>query len=155
MTDNTLMSTNNEHTESVPISSGLAARALSARLGESMSIWQMRLANWRRPGRGGPLKPMARSGTVTPSYDLSEVNEYIERMEALGKVVKTSMEGLDATKATAVSDTADGRTFVKLLWNTTLSQGAFSLSMEAALALADSLQAAAVRSQELKVEAGA
>lgn len=137
--------------DTVGISSNMAAMMLSGALGESELIWLKRLANWRRPGRKHPIGWIEREAGH-PSYDLEEVQRYIDTELAQRPAAgHRSAEPL-GTKATALAD-VDGRVvFVRVAWGAGSAQGSFSLSTDAALDLAKKLTDAAQKAQAIKTE---
>lgn len=145
------MDDNKKQPNHVGITSGLAARMLSAGLGESEVIWLKRLANWRRPGRKQPIGWIERE-QGHPVYVAEEVQTYIDNELAQRPLVSTSQSTSTNATASATADASGSECFVRIVWNAGNAQGTFCISPESAMQLATKLGAAAQRAQALRNE---
>ncbi len=130
-----------------PVTPALAARALAAALGEPESVWTVRLANWRRPGRTGPI-PWHTSPAGAPVFDFADLQVFIDQTLAQRAATTPPVPGaVETVKATAVADVQDGTSHVRVFWNAGTAQGGFGLSIAAARHLAQKLTEAAEKAQ--------
>lgn len=74
-----------------------AAHMLAHELGEMPSAWQMRLQNWRTPGRAGSLRHHQEPGR-RPYYMASEVRAFVDMLQAArSQILGRSMHLAEAT----------------------------------------------------------
>lgn len=124
------------------ISPNLAAQMCANALGESETVWALRLTNWRRPERRSPIK--WRDNEVgRPVYDFDEVQAFIDTSLTQRMTATPPGAELGQAKASASADVEGNVPFVRVLWNAGTAQGAFSLSPKAARDLAAKLIQAA------------
>lgn len=151
MTHRGHMSNNKKHPNHVGITSGLAARMLSASLGESEVIWLKRLANWRRPGRKQPIGWIERE-QGHPVYVADEVQTYIDNELAQRPLTSVPQSTSNDATASATADASGSECFVRVVWNAGNAQGTFCMSPESAAQLAMKLGTAAQRALAIRNE---
>ena len=134
MTSNTTQKMEND---SLPIAPSLAARMLSSSLGESEGIWVTRLANWRRPGRTGPIA-WNESEAGKPGYDFQAVRTFIDSKLAMRAALAPPRTD-DAVRVSAVADVECDKPFVRILWNAGPAQGGINVSTATAKELVQKL----------------
>lgn len=120
----------------------LAGKMLSTALGESEVVWAMRLTNWRRPERRGPIE-WQETSAGRPVYEANEIQDFIERSLLRREATSPPSPDRGKSKATATADIESNKPFVRVFWNAGTAQGSFSLSVEAARAFARKLESAA------------
>lgn len=132
---------------STPLSTNLTARMITAELGESEAVWLRRLHNWRRPTRSSPI-PWQETDAGRPVYLFDDVRSFIDEQLKTRAATAPAGTGAAATKATAAPDADGSGVFVRVLWNAGSAQGAFSVTADAARALAGRLLQAASRADK-------
>lgn len=137
------MTTQNTEDKTDPgISPNLAAQMCANALGESETVWALRLTNWRRPERRSPIK-WRNNEVGRPVYDFDEVQAFIDTSLTQRMTATPAGAELGQAKASASADVEGNVPFVRVLWNAATAQGAFSLSPKAARDLAAKLIQAA------------
>jgi hypothetical protein len=136
---------------SLPLSTNLTARMITAELGEREAVWLRRLHNWRRPERSSPI-PWQETEAGRPVYYFDDVRNFIDEQLKTRAATAPAGPGAAATKVTAAPDADGSSVFVRVLWNAGSAQGAFSVTAEAARALAGRLLHAASRADKAAQE---
>lgn len=144
---------NDNQADDVGIASSLAARMLSDELGSSELIWLQRLANWRKPGRKHPI-PWIEREAGHPQYRFADITAFIEQELAKRPPTVAAVTIEDRAKSAAVVDVEQGVAFVRVLWNARTASGTFSLTVDAAEALTNSLKVATVKARTALEEQG-
>ena len=124
------------------MSSGLAARMLTAELGESDAIWLRRLHNWRRPQRRSAI-PWHQTTDGGPAYYFDDVRAFIDMQLLTRAPLEQGGSTAIHTKASATPDVDANRAFVRVFWNAHAAQGCFNITPSVARTLAEALVKAA------------
>lgn len=133
------------------VTPSIAARTLSAGLGESEAVWTTRLANWRRPGRKGPIQQQE-NPTGKPSYTFAEIHAYIERTLTERAASTPPHADRDTLRVTAVPELGAEVPFVRVIWNSGAAQGGINIRPATAKHLATELRQAAARAEQIQGE---
>jgi len=119
----------------------LAAQYLAGHLGEAALLWNHRLANWRRPGRSGPIKARLTEAGY-PVYAADELQAFVAQHRADGGFAALS-EG-DRPRVGAVANLDGMEPHVRLAVAIgAVSQSVFAIEADAARGLARMLVNAA------------
>jgi hypothetical protein len=120
----------------------LAAQYLAGHLGESAVLWQHRLANWRRPGRCGPLQAKL-SEAGYPGYAVADLEIFVTSQRATGAF--TALSDGDRPRAGALADLGgSGEPHVRVMFAIgSVSQAVYAIDPESARHLASTLVRAA------------
>ena len=127
------MTNNNKDRRLTP---GMAAHVLANDLGELPQQWQVRLQNWRVPGRNASLQHHREEGG-RPFYFESDLLAFIDRLKSSkSQTVGGAMHLADASAITSIDA-------IEVRWRSGGAEGSFNLNARQARQLAAQLTALA------------